>query len=196
MWYATNKVYLFCHSSKMRAWVSPLSAFSCLPCYCAFVYNTFYNEIIYIYIYTFGAKKSERERERPNFKYVRSRLNRSRLYCPIVRNYSIKSCHVDRLGQYLNSAYSDYSSVLHFRSTSVLLTSVEYCSQLLRLSTISNSKQLPVSLYDFYGHCHIVSVLVFVWSLAIIVPNIQWIKIVQVLNRCSIVISFLPVVVN
>ena len=61
------------------------------------------------------------ERERPNFKYGCLQLNRSR--CPMVRNYSIKSSPVDRLGQYLNSACSHHSQF-----TSVQLTSVEYFS--------------------------------------------------------------------
>ena len=57
----------------------------------------------------------------------------------MVGNYSIKSCPVDRLGQYLNSTCSHHSQ---FTSVQLILAQL-------------NSKQLPVSLYNFYCHCHI-----------------------------------------
>ena len=41
--------------------------------------------------------------------------------CPMIRKWTIKSCPVDRIGQYLNSACSHHS---HFTSTSLQLTSV------------------------------------------------------------------------
>ena len=52
-----------------------------------------------------GARKPKRGR--PIFKYGRSWLIRSR--CSMVCNYSNKSCPVDRLGKFLNSAYSHHS---------------------------------------------------------------------------------------
>ena len=94
--------------------------------------------------------------------------------CPMVGNYSIKSCPVDRLGQYLNSACSHHSQ----------FTSVQ-----LSLAQL-NSEQLLVSLYDFSAHCHIASRSVFMWSLGIIIRNIYWIKVMQVLNHFGIEISF------
>ena len=97
----------------------------------------------------------------------------------------LRSCPIERLGKYLNDTCSHHS---HF--SSVLLTSVDYFSWVLQFSTELKSLQLPVSLYNFYGHCHIVSRWVFVWSLGIIVRNIHWIKVVQVLNHCSVEISF------
>ena len=93
----------------------------------------------------------------------------------MVRNYSIKNSPVDRLGQYLNSACSHQSQFTSVHFTSVQLSLAQF-----------NSEQLPVSLYNFYGHCHIASLSIFVWSLGIIVQNIHWIKVVQVLNHFSV----------
>ena len=59
-------------------------------------------------------------------------------------------------------------------------------TRVLQLHVVSKGKQLPVFLYDFYGSCHIASLHVFVCSLRIIIQNIHCIKIVQVLNRCSV----------
>ena len=67
----------------------------------------------------------------------------------------LKSCPVERLGQYLNDTCSHHS---HF-SLALSISSVQFSLAQL------NSKQLPVSLYDCYGRCHIASLEVFVWLL-------------------------------
>ena len=92
-----------------------------------------------------GTRKSERERDQILNTVVCGSFGAGSR-CPMVGNHSIKSCPVDRLGQNLNSACSHHSQFIsvHFDFTSVQLILAQL-----------NSKQLLVSLYNFYCHCHI-----------------------------------------
>ena len=119
------------------------------------------------------ARENQRERDQILNTVIRSSLGAGSR-CAMVDNYSIKSCPVDQLGQYLNSTCSDHSQFTTGCSPQLSSASVQ-----LSLAQL-NSKQLLLCLYDLYCHCHIRD---------IIVRNIHWIKIVQVFNRCSIVIS-------
>ena len=93
----------------------------------------------------------------------------------------LKSYPIDRLGQYVNGTCSYHSHFTSVQLSSFQFATIQHCtlqfstvhfSWVLRLSTSVqlsltqlNSKQLPVSLYDCYSRCHIVSVRVLVWSL-------------------------------
>ena len=83
-----------------------------------------------------GARKLERDQILNTV--IRGSLG-ARSRCPMVCNYSNKSCPVDRFKQYLNSACSHHSQFtpVHFNLAQL------------------NSKQPPLSLYDFRCHCHI-----------------------------------------
>ena len=69
---------------------------------------------------------------------------------PWYVSIQLRSWPVEQLRQYLNGTFSHQSS-LQYSSTQHNLNSKQL--------------QLSLSLYDCYGHCHIVSLQVFVWSL-------------------------------
>ena len=112
--------------------------------------------------------------------YVSTQLRTGSKY-PMIWERSIKSCPVDRLRQYLNS---DCYHPRHFTLIDFKFTSVQLIIAWL------NSKQLPVSLSTASTVIATLEIRILLWSLGITVQNIHWIKVVQVLNCCSIVISF------
>ena len=74
-------------------------------------------------VYRMLAREKQKERERPNLNtVVRGSLGAGNR-CPMARKYSITSCPVDRLGQYLNSAGSHNSQ---FTSTSFQFSSAQH----------------------------------------------------------------------
>ena len=117
---------------------------------------------------------------------------------------SIKQIHdtdcwrkrMERETSYLNVVvYNSLgASVPWYVSTQLTSGPVEWLGQYLRGTCLhhssaqysSESEQLLVSLFGSYGCYRIASlhVRVFMWSLRIIVQNILWIKVMQILTRC------------
>ena len=119
--------------------------------------------------YVGARKKEERERDQSLNTVVHDSLG---VGVPWYVTTQLKSCPIERLGQYLNGLLS---SQFQF-------SSVQFSIHVVQLSTVEQQGTTGLSLYNCFGCCHIASLRVFMW---ISVRNIHWIKVMQVLIYCT-----------